>query len=274
MAGTAVARTTSRKAPGAGTAGRTRARRNPRAAGREAAASATARRRRHQTPIVGFVPIAAARTAGAVGGIADSGIVVRLTRGRLWIGTLATLLVGIVGLNVLALSFNSSSSEAGRAADALERQNSTLRAELADRLSTQQVQAAARDLGLVFAAPGAIGYLKPSPDDPAEAARRLRHGELSASEPAALAAPAAAAVPVTAAPAAAIAPEATTVPTDPAALSTDPSATATGLATPGVTATAGVTATPGVTPEAAVPATDATSTAPATSATTAGGVTP
>ena len=271
MAGTAVARTTSRKAPRAGTAGRARSRRNPRAGGGEAAASATARRRRHQTPIVGFVPIAAARTAGAVGGIADSGIVVRLTRGRLWIGTLATLLVGIVGL---ALSFNSSSSEAGRAADALERQNSTLRAELADRLSTQQVQAAARDLGLVFAAPGAIGYLKPSPDDPAEAARRLRHGELSASEPASLAAPAAAAVPVTAAPAAAIAPDATTVPTDPAALSTDPSATATELATPGVTATAGVTATPGVTPEAAVPATDATSTAPATSATTAGGVTP
>ena len=36
----------------------------------------------------------------AVSGLAESGVVRRLTRGRLWIGALATLLVGIVALNV------------------------------------------------------------------------------------------------------------------------------------------------------------------------------
>jgi hypothetical protein len=56
------------------------------------------------------VPVAVGATAGAVGGLADSGLVVRLTRGRLWIGALAMLLVGIVALNVMALSLNATSS--------------------------------------------------------------------------------------------------------------------------------------------------------------------
>ena len=138
-------------------------------------------RRRQVTPPAGFVPVAL-RTAGAVGGIADSGLVVRLTRGRLWIGMLAALLVGIVALNVIALSFNASSSAAGRQADVLKRQNSSLHAQIAELTASSEVQQTAGRLGLHLPNPNQIGYLKPSPGDAAAAAKRLRGGDLAAAE--------------------------------------------------------------------------------------------
>jgi hypothetical protein len=185
MAATATARST---APARRAAARAAARKA--AAGRPAprkraprrAATQPARRRTGHTPISGFVPIAVGRTAGAVGGIADSGLVVRLTRSRLWIGLLGGLLVGIVALNVVALSFNSSSSDAARQAEELKRQNSALRGDIATRLSSPEIQAAAAKLGLINPEAGSIRYLRPSADDAAEAARRLRAGELVASD--------------------------------------------------------------------------------------------
>lgn len=126
-----------------------------------------------------LVPVAVGRTAVAVGGLADSGLMVRLTRGRLWIGLLATLLVGIVGLNVVALSFSARSSETARKAEALEQRNSALQAQLASQLSNDELQVAASELGLLSPAPGAIRYLKPGEGDAATAAKRLRDGELT-----------------------------------------------------------------------------------------------
>ncbi len=164
MAGTATARTT---APARRTPARRRA-----PATRAAAARKPAVRR-----TTSFVPVAAA--AGAVGGIADSGLFVWLTRGRLWIGLLGTLLVGIVGLNVMALSFSASSSTAGQAADALRRQNSTLRAQIAGTLSNSEIQAVAAQLGLVMPTAGSIRYLDASPADAKTAAERLANGELT-----------------------------------------------------------------------------------------------
>lgn len=155
-----------------------------RAPARKPARSAPRKRRpapRRQTPVAGFVPVAVGRTAGAVGGLADSGLVVRLTRSRLWIGLLGGLLIGIVALNVMALSFSASSSEAARQADELERLNSALRGDIATRLSSDEVEAAASEMGIVIPEPGAIRYLRPSPADAAEAARRLRDGELGSS---------------------------------------------------------------------------------------------
>ena len=112
--------------------------------------------------------------------MADSGLVHRLTRGRLWIGVLTTLLVGIVSLNVLALSFNASSSKVGRQADELKREISALRAEIAtDGASNQRIQAAAAKLGLIVPEPGSVGYLRPGHDDAAVAAQRLASGELT-----------------------------------------------------------------------------------------------
>jgi hypothetical protein len=128
-----------------------------------------------------LVPLAVGRTAFAVSGVADSGLVHWLTRGRLWIVVLTTLLVGIVSLNVLALSFNASSSRVGRQADELKREISALRAKIAtDGASNQRVQAAAARLGLIVPEPGSVGYLRISHNDAAVAAQRLASGELTA----------------------------------------------------------------------------------------------
>lgn len=133
-----------------------------------------------------LVPVAVGRTAGAVGVLADSGLVIGLTRSRLWIGLLGGLLVGIVALNVAALSFSAGSSDVARQADALERQNSVLRGRIATSLSNEEIQGAASSLGLFLPQPESVRYLRPGPDDAAEAARRLRAGELGAGAYAAL----------------------------------------------------------------------------------------
>jgi hypothetical protein len=128
-----------------------------------------------------LVPIAVAGTAGAVSGLAESGLVHRLTRGRLWIGVLTSLLVGIVAINVLALSFNASSSKATRQTDVLNRQISTLRAQIAAAgVSNEHVQAEANQLGLIVPEPGSIGYLDASPKNAATAAQRLQSGAVTA----------------------------------------------------------------------------------------------
>jgi hypothetical protein len=184
-------------------------------------------------PRGGLVPVAVGRTAVAVGGLADSGLIVRMTRGRLWIGVLATLLVGIVALNVLALSFSASSSKTAGMAEDLARENAALRSQLATAASDERVQGEAAELGLILPEAGSIRYLEPSADDAAEAARRLRDGELGAAGyvppvvPETTAPVADATAPVDAAPTdpAAVAP-ATTEPvaTDPAAAPVEPAA--------------------------------------------------
>lgn len=128
-----------------------------------------------------LVPLAVSGTAGAVSGLAESGLVHRLTRGRLWIGVLTSLLVGIVALNVLALSFNATSSKATRQTDKLNRQISTLRAQIAAAgVSSEHVTAQANEMGMVVPEPGAIGYLKASPKNAATAAQRLESGAVTA----------------------------------------------------------------------------------------------
>ena len=196
--------------------------------------------KRH-TPVTGFVPVA----VGAVGGIADSGVFLWLTRSRLWIGLLGTLLVGIVALNVLALGFSASSSNAAGEAEELARQNSALRAEIATTLSSEQVQGTASALGLLVPEPGAIRYVEPSPDDAARAAKRLRDGEFAVST---YVAPTAVVETTTTEP----------VVTDPAAttdpaVATDPAATETAAAPVDATATETV---PPATETAAVPPSD------------------
>src|SRR5689334_13818130 len=54
-------------------------------------------------PAAQLIPIAVG-TAAAVRQLPDSTLVVRMTRGRLWIGVLGVLLAGIVALNVYTLS--------------------------------------------------------------------------------------------------------------------------------------------------------------------------
>jgi hypothetical protein len=102
-----------------------------------------------------------------------------LTRSRLWIGVLGSLLVGIVALNVMALSFNAASSETAGSSDELREQNSSLRAEIADGLSNERLQSAAIRIGLVMPQAASALMLTPGDADAAEAARRLRRGDFT-----------------------------------------------------------------------------------------------
>jgi hypothetical protein len=115
----------------------------------------------------------------AVGGIADSGVVVGMTRGRLWIGVLGLLLGGIVALNVWGLSLSASSSGAAAKIDELERSNGVLQDRIDRRLSMAKVREAAASVGLTAPAPKRIRYRRAGSGDAARAAQRLAAGEIS-----------------------------------------------------------------------------------------------
>lgn len=166
----------------------------------------------------------------AVGGIADSGFVVGMSRSRAWIVVLGVLLGGIVALNVLGLSLSSSGSDAATKADELQQANSVLRARIANRTSNERIAEAAGNLGLSVPAPDAVGYLKARSGDAETAAKRLADG-LIANAPPAITDPAAVALTDTAAttdPASAAVDPVTSVAVDPAvttAAPADPAAT-------------------------------------------------
>jgi hypothetical protein len=158
---------------------RASARAAPAPARRRPARRAPARRRQpaRRAPAAHLIPSAAARTAGAVGDIADSGLMVRLTRGRLWIALLAALLAGIVALNVVSLSISSSASRVAERSEQLKQENSVLEAQLAKKLSSQRVKSIAAGLGFEIPEPEEVVYLSPDGRDPQLAARRLQAGE-------------------------------------------------------------------------------------------------
>jgi hypothetical protein len=168
----APARRAPRRAPRSAARARPRPRPRPRAQPRGATPAAGAAQ---------LIPVAVGRTAGAVGDLADSGLMVRMTRGRAWIAVLAALLAGIVALNVLSLSYSSKAGQVAERSAALERDNSVLRAQLANKLASKRVESIAASLGLEMPDPGETVFLSPDKGDPEVAARRLRAGELAAS---------------------------------------------------------------------------------------------
>ena len=133
-------------------------------------------RRPKVTPPSGVVRLpvtAVAGTAGAVGGIADSPIVVAMTRSRLWIGVLGVLLGGIVAINVVGLSLSASGSQTSAKIDELIRENSVQQSRLAHRLSNARISREATALGLSVPAADAVNYLKSGDADAKRAAERL-----------------------------------------------------------------------------------------------------
>ena len=175
----------------------------------------------------------------AVGGIADSGFVVGMTRGRAWIIVLGLLLGGIVALNVVGLSLSASGSSVSTKVDELQQENSVMRARIANRLSNERITEAASTLGLAVPAPDAVHYIGAKSADAETAAKRLADGLIATAPPAIEAT---------------VTDPATT--TDPATVPTDPTAEA---VDPAMTAT-----TPPVDPAAAttIPATPTASTTP------------
>ncbi len=117
--------------------------------------------------------LAVGRTAVAVGHLPDSGLVVRMTRGRAWIGVLGVLLVGIVALNVVTLSFAASSGKIYQNIEALEQDNSVVGARYARESGTARLrqEAAAQGLGMPSAAQ--VRLIEAGPSDVKTAAQRL-----------------------------------------------------------------------------------------------------
>jgi hypothetical protein len=156
---------------------------------RPARATARPHKRRAPSPqrrlAMGLIPA----TVERVGNIADSGLMLRMTRSRAWIGVLGALLAGIVTLNVLSLTYTASSGRVAARSEALARDNAVLRAKLTRDLSGPRIQSAAAALGLV--APGAsdVEYLSAGPEYAQVAARRLETGLLTASSATAPVAP-------------------------------------------------------------------------------------
>jgi hypothetical protein len=145
-----------------------------------APAKAPARRAPARKPVPKRAPAArpklavvAGRTAVAVRQLPDSGLVVRMTRGRTWIAVLGVLLVGIVALNVATLSFAASQGKIEEQITTLEEENSMLGSREAKHFSTARIRGEAGAIGLTMPnleEPRVIEY---SPTDVATAASRL-----------------------------------------------------------------------------------------------------
>jgi hypothetical protein len=119
-----------------------------------------------------LIPIAVG-TATAVRHLPDSGLVMRMTRGRAWIGVLGVLLVGIVAVNVLTLSIAASAGHVDQNITALSSENSILHTRDAQRSGAARVRHEAAEQGLVPATTDQIGFIEASPHDATVAAQRL-----------------------------------------------------------------------------------------------------
>ncbi|HEV2727644.1 MAG TPA: hypothetical protein VGV34_05070 [Solirubrobacterales bacterium] len=117
--------------------------------------------------------VAAGRTAVAVRQLPDSGLIVRMTRGRTWIGVLGLLLVGIVALNVATLSFAATAGQIDEQITALEKENSMLEIREARHFSTARVRSQGAQLGLAMPNLEEPRVIELRPDDVATAASRL-----------------------------------------------------------------------------------------------------
>ncbi|HVQ60255.1 MAG TPA: hypothetical protein VMS60_15240 [Solirubrobacterales bacterium] len=120
-----------------------------------------------------LIPIAVGRTAVAMRQLPDSGLMVRMTRGRAWIGVLGVLLAGIVTLNVITLSFAASSGQITEQITTLEKENSVLGGREAQRYATERVRAEAGALGLTMSTAEEPQVIEAGSDDVAQAAARL-----------------------------------------------------------------------------------------------------
>jgi hypothetical protein len=119
-----------------------------------------------------LIPLAG-RTAVAVGHLPDSGVMVRMTRGRAWIVVLGVLLAGIVAVNVLTLSFSAAASRIDEQAVVLDKENSILGGRDARLYGTGAMRDAAGALGLAMPPSDEIGFTDAGPEDVAVAAQRL-----------------------------------------------------------------------------------------------------
>jgi hypothetical protein len=118
-----------------------------------------------------LIPIAVG-TASAVRALPDSSLIVRMTRGRVWIGVLGALLAGIVALNVITLSLAAEVGHVAQNVQALEEDNSLIRSRDAHLSGASRVRHDAAALGLGAALDDVVA-VQAGPNDAEIAARRL-----------------------------------------------------------------------------------------------------
>ncbi len=127
-------------------------------------------RRPHAAPRRSVPGARVVRPAGQV-------VLDRLLSGRLWIGLVFLLLVGIVFFNVDLLRMNRDIAATAEKAETIKRENARLRGDLARLGSSERIQAAAAQRGLVLPAAGEVRYLKANPGaDGRNALARLKTG--------------------------------------------------------------------------------------------------
>jgi cell division protein FtsL len=104
-----------------------------------------------------------------------AGLLDALLRGRAWIVLVGALLVGIVFFNVDLLRLNREIARTSEKSAAIKRENSRLLLELARLDSSERIQRAAVERGLVLPAPGDVRYLRARRStDARTAAKRMR----------------------------------------------------------------------------------------------------
>jgi hypothetical protein len=124
----------------------------------------------------GVIPIAAGHVGRAAVGVTqlpESGLIHRLTRGRIWIGVLGVLLVGIVALNVVTLSFAASSGKVDARNTLLGKENSMLQSRVAQKYGQARLRSEATALGLNMSTEAVPQLINAKGSDVAEAASRL-----------------------------------------------------------------------------------------------------
>ena len=97
-----------------------------------------------------------------------------LLSGRVWIGLVGVLLAGIVFFNVDLLRMNREITQMADHAAQLKRENARIRYDVAALASSERIQEAAAELGLVLPAPAEVRYLKSNPTiDARTASKRI-----------------------------------------------------------------------------------------------------
>lgn len=125
-----------------------------------------------------------ARALAGLRALPDHGIVERLTRGRLWIGLIGCLLLGLVSMQVALLKLNAGIGRAVQQGANLERRNGELRAQISRLGSEERIQAMGTKLGLIMPDAGHVTYLSVRPgQDVAPALQALRTNRLGAAAP-------------------------------------------------------------------------------------------
>jgi cell division protein FtsL len=126
-----------------------------------------------------------ARAVAGLRAMPDHIVVDRLIRGRLWIGLIACLLLGLVGMQVGLLKLNAGIGRAVQQGSNLERRNGELRAEISRLGSEERIQAMGAKLGLIMPDAGSVTYLATRPgQDAAGALQAMRANKLGSTAPA------------------------------------------------------------------------------------------